>query len=399
MSTVIDILQKYDQTHILELLFGGNLGAFEDINLEGLLKGFNQAAFSSADSNQITYETTEVLPIENIQEIENSKDTLYKLGVSQLKEQKLAVIILSGGQGSRLGYRHAKGMYNIGITRNISIFELLMNSLTRLAKNIDIPVPLFIMTSSDNHEEIQIFFEQHNFFGYSEEYVEFFLQNESPALDSEGDIYLTQDKELLMLPGGNGDWYKMLMKSRILDKPQYSHVEWFNVVSVDNPLQNMADPIFLGATLSKGCDFGAKVIRKITPEEKIGVICKVDGKPRIIEYYELPDALKYEKTELGEYKYQYGVTLNYLFKKATLDAKRSLELPFHYVNKSVYINSDTCVVLKKAETLILDMISYFNNACLFEIIREKEFAPIKNRSGVDSVDTARSLLAMNGIIL
>ena len=263
MATTAEILQQYKQFHILELLASGKqFRALENIDLESFLKNAKQPIPSPADSGRVTHEAIEVFPIESIQEIENKKNKFYTLGTSQLKEAKLAVIILSGGQGSRLGYHHAKGMYDVGITRNISIFELLVNSLSRRAKDLGIPIPLFIMTSDDNHEEIQQFFDQHNYFGYPEQFIEFFIQNKYPALDSEGKIYLTQDKELLMLPSGNGDWYKMLAESGILDKPEYSRVEWFNVVSVDNPLQNMADPMFLGATLSASCDVGTKVIKK-----------------------------------------------------------------------------------------------------------------------------------------
>lgn len=400
MPTTVDILQKYNQIHILDVLSRGKkIPVLEDMNLEGLLKYAKQLGSSLVDFNSISCKMIEDLSIEDIQKIERQKDMYYKLGTSQLKEQKMAVIILSGGQGSRLGYNHAKGMYDVGIKRSVSIFELLVNSLVQRVKEIDVPIPLFIMTSRGNHEEIQQFFVQHDFFGYPKRYVEFFVQNEYPALDSEGKLFLTQDDELLMLPSGNGDWYEMLVKSKILDKPQYNNIEWFNVVSVDNPLQKMADPIFWGATISSECDVGAKVIRKSTPEEKMGVICRVDGKPTIIEYYEFPATLKYQKTESGEYKYQYGVTLNYIFKKTALDACRNLDLPFHYVSKSVRINSDTNIVLIKPEKLILDMISYFDKICAYEIVREKEFAPIKNRSGIDSVETARALLQMNGVVL
>ena len=400
MNRIAEILHKYDQLHILEPNASEKqLELLANIDLEKLLRDYKELSTSPLGIRRFALDSIDVLPVESIQKIQCNKERYYNLGIDQLKCQKLAVVILSGGQGSRLGYNHAKGMYNVGTTRSVSIFELLINSLKRLVRAAGVPIPLYIMTSADNHEEIQQFFVQHNYFGYSDQYIEFFMQNEYPALDSDGKIYLTSDNELLMLPSGNGDWYEVLVKSGILDKPQYRNVEWFNVVSVDNPLQNMADPIFLGATLSAECDVGAKVIKKVSPQEKVGVICNVEGKPKIIEYYELPDAMMHEKTESGEYKYQYGVTLNYLFRKSALDSHKNLDLPFHYVSKSVHVNTDTNIMLKKAETLILDMISHYNKVCAYEIIREKEFAPIKNLSGNDSVETARALLIRNGINL
>lgn len=401
MAAVGEILQKYGQFHVLEMLSAGKqYPSLEKIDLEKLLKHARPAALSQlTDNAKVSFDTIEPLPVETVQSIADRKADLYRLGISQLKEQKLAVVILSGGQGSRLGYHHAKGMFDVGITRSVSIFELLVNRLSRLSGEIGAPIPLFLMTSRDNHEEIQRFFAQQDYFGYSKNHVEFFVQNEFPALDADGNLFLTRDKELLMLPSGNGDWYDALAKSGILEKPQYRNVEWLNVVSVDNPLQYMADPVFLGATLTSSCNVGAKVIRKAAPEEKVGIVCSVEGRPGIIEYYDIPEAIRYEKTESGEYKYQYGVTLNYLFRKAALETYRNAELPLHYVSKSVQVDDGDSLVLKKAETLILDNISYFDSLCAYEIVREKEFAPIKNRSGVDSVETARALLEANGICL
>lgn len=363
----------------------------EGIDLDRLLKHAKQSA-SFQSIAPLKLDTIDALPIETLQSIEKKRNHLYELGISQLKGQKLAVVLLSGGQGSRLGFNHAKGMFDIGITRSISIFEILLQNLSRLMAEIGAPIPLFIMTSYENHNEVQQFFRQHGSFGYPQQYIEFFVQSEFPALDSDGNIYLTQDNEPLMLPNGNGGWYDALVRSGILDKPQYSSVEWINVVAVDNPLQNMADPVFLGATIASSFHAGAKVIRKATPEEKVGIICKIKGRPQIIEYYDLPDSVRYEKTAAGEYKYQYGVTLNYLFHKTTLAACQKHELPLHYVSKSVRVDSDNCIMLKKVETLILDMIAFCDSVCAYEIVREKEFAPVKNATGTDSVETARVLL-------
>lgn len=400
MAAVGEILQKYGQHHVLEMLSAGKqYPMLEKIDLEKLLKHARPSALSQlSDNAKVSFDTIEALPVETVQSIAGRKEALYRLGMALLMEQKLAVVILSGGQGSRLGYHHAKGMFDVGITRSVSIFELLVNRLSRLSGEIGAPIPLFLMTSRENHGEIQQFFDRHGYFGYAKDFVEFFVQNEFPALDADGNLFLTRDKELLMLPSGNGDWYDALTKSGILEKPQYRNVEWLNVVSVDNPLQYMADPVFLGATLASTCNVGAKVIRKAAPEEKVGIVCSVEGRPGIIEYYDVPEAIRYEKTESGEYKYQYGVTLNYLFRRAALDTYRNAELPLHYVRKSVQVGDDN-LVLKKAETLILDNISFFDSLCAYEIVREREFAPIKNRSGVDSVETARALLEANGICL
>ena len=79
-------------------------------------------------------------------------------------------------------------------------------------------------------------------------------------------------------------------------------------------------------------------------------------------------------------------------------------MPLHIVEKKIpYINQQGELIKPqepngyKFETLILDMIHMLDSCLAYEVEREKEFAPVKNKEGVDSVDTARELLRKNGI--
>lgn len=168
----------------------------------------------------------------------------------------------------------------------------------------------------------------------------------------------------------------------------------------------MADPCFVGAMIDGGYRSAAKVVSKANPEEKVGVLCLEDGKPSIVEYYELTEDMRYETLDNGELAYKYGVILNYLFNIEDLETNLENNLSVHIVKKKIpYINENGELVKPetengyKFETLVLDMIHMMDNCLAYEVVREKEFAPIKNKTGVDSVDTAKELLKLNGVEL
>lgn len=183
-------------------------------------------------------------------------------------------------------------------------------------------------------------------------------------------------------------------------------LEWLNVFAVDNVLQRMADPVFIGATIASGCVSGAKVVRKADPYERVGALCLEDGKPSIIEYYELTPEMAEARDERGTLLYGFGVILNYVFRTDKVIGIDDSKLPLHVAKKKVpYLNEDGKRVepeepnAYKFETLILDMVYMMDNCLSFEVDREKEFAPVKNATGVDSVETARELLRKNGVEL
>ena len=262
------------------------------------------------------------------------------------------------------------------------------------------------MTSTVNNDQTVAFFKDHNYFGYPEDYIKFFIQEMVPAVDYEGRILMQNESELVLSPNGNGGWYSSMAKTGVLDDVHARGVEWLNVFAVDNVLQRMADPVFVGATIVSGCDSGAKVVRKAAPGEKVGVLCREDGKPSIIEYYEMTDEMANLRREDGELEYGFGVILNYLFSEKKLEEIMNNYMPIHVVEKKIPYMDENGVAHAptepngyKFETLVLDMVHMMDDCLAFEVIREKEFAPIKNLHGVDSVDSARELLQKNGVTL
>ncbi len=341
-----------------------------------------------------------------LSEIERKKEIFSKTGMEAVKACKVGAILLAGGQGTRLGFDKAKGMYNIGVNKELYIFEQLVENLKKVTTQADAWVPLYIMTSDKNDEQTRAFFKEHHFFGYNPDFVKFFVQEMVPAVDFDGNVLMEAKDSLAMSPNGNGGWFQSLVKAGLDRDLQEKGVEWLNVFAVDNVLQRIADPIFVGATIESGCVSGAKVVRKADPYERVGALCLEDGKPSIIEYYELTPEMAEATDENKTLLYGFGVILNYLFRVDKLTEILNKKLPLHIVEKKVPFMDETGTVYKpdtpnayKFETLILDMVYMMDNCLSFEVEREKEFAPVKNAVGVDSVESARELLKKNGIAI
>jgi len=342
----------------------------------------------------------------SIKEIAQREAEFTAIGLDAIRACKVGAVLLAGGQGTRLGADGPKGSYNVGVTRDLYIFECLINNLQDVVKAAGVPIPLYIMTSTVNNDQTVSFFEEHNYFGYPRDYVKFFIQEMVPAMDYEGRILMQSENELVLSPNGNGGWYSSMAKTGVLDDVHARGIEWLNVFAVDNVLQRMADPTFVGATIASGCDSGAKVVRKAAPGEKVGVLCREDGKPSIIEYYEMSEVMANLRGEDGELTYGFGVILNYLFSEKKLEEIMNAHMPLHVVEKKIPYMDENGVHHApespngfKFETLVLDMVHMMDDCLAYEVAREKEFAPIKNLHGVDSVDSARELLQKNGVIL
>ena len=350
--------------------------------------------------------TTEHIGAMELPEIEQKKAQFKEVGLEAIRAGKVGAILLAGGQGTRLGFDKAKGMFNIGETKELYIFEQLVRNLQKVTEEAGCFVPLYVMTSEKNDAQTREFFAEHDFFGYDRNYVKFFVQAMAPACDFDGNFLIEAEDALAMSPNGNGGWFESLMRAGLDADIKEKGVEWLNVFAVDNVLQQIADPVFVGATILSQCVSGAKVVRKADPHERVGALCLEDGRPSIIEYYELTDEMAEATNENGSLLYGFGVILNYLFRVDKLMECQSKKLPLHVVEKKVpYVDLEGNTVKPtepnayKFETLILDMIYMMDDCLSFEVEREKEFAPVKNATGVDSVDTARALLKKNGVLI
>lgn len=339
-------------------------------------------------------------------EIAAHAEEYRKIGLEAIREGKVGAVLLAGGQGTRLDFDKPKGMFNVGVTRELSIFECLMNNLMEVVRAAEAWIPLFVMTSVDNMHETQQFFADHGFFGYSEDNIWFFAQEQLPTIDLNGKLMLSAPDRICTAPNGNGGWFASMERTGMLKVLRDIHIEWLNVFAVDNVLQRMADPCFIGAVIAAGKSSGAKVVAKAAPEERVGVLCQEDGRPSIIEYYEMPNEMRDQREPDGTLTYRFGVILNYLFQVQSLDRTLNVSMPLHRAKKKVKhfvpgtgrVNPEEPNAYK-FETLALDMVRLQSDCLAYEVDRSREFAPIKNKDGVDSVDTARALLRQNGVEL
>ena len=341
-----------------------------------------------------------------VSEIEARGAEFKGLGLKAIREGKVGAVLLAGGQGTRLGLDRPKGTLNIGVAKELYLFEQLLRNLMDVTDEAGVYVPLYIMTSSINNADTTAFFEEHDYFGYPKDYVKFFVQEMVPACDYEGRIYMESQTEVAMSPNGNGGWFSSMVNAGLLSDIKERCIEWINVFAVDNCLQRIADPMFVGATIAYGCESGAKVVRKAAPDERVGVLCTEDGKPSIAEYYEMTEEMATARKENGDLKYGFGVILNYLFSEKKLEQIADARMPIHVVEKKIpYMDVDGTFVKPeqpngyKFETLVLDMVHMMDDCIPYEVVREREFAPIKNLHGVDSLDSARELMKGCGIEL
>lgn len=397
-------LVKYGQQHVLEI--AARLGCADDTEL---IKQIEQTDFEVIELGKNAAKKTErgiITPIEvmSVDEIASKEQEYCEAGTRAIRDGKVGAVLLAGGMGTRLGSDMPKGVYDIGITKVVYIFECLVNNLKAVVDETGAYIHLFVMTSEKNNDITVDFFKEHNYFGYPAEYIHFFMQEMAPSTDYDGKVLMEAANRIATSPNGNGGWYSSIISAGLHRLIEKEGIEWLNVFAVDNVLQKIADPCYVGATIMNNCVSASKVIRKVDKEEKVGVLCLEDGHPSIVEYYELTEEMKDAVNEKGELAYNYGVILNYLFKVEELDKIVAMKLPPHVVEKKIpYIDDDGNMINPeepnglKYETLILDMIKMLDTCLGYEVVREKEFAPIKNKEGVDSVDSARELLKINGV--
>ena len=399
-------LEKYGQLHVLK--YYDELTSDEQKELLQQIEDTDMEVLALCSHRNEPDERGKITPLAVMQlpEIEANKEEFTSAGIDAIKAGKVGAVLLAGGMGTRLGSDAPKGVYNIGITKEVYIFERLIENLLDVVHLTDTWIHLFIMTSDKNHEATTRFFEEKNYFGYNKEYITFFMQDMAPASDYEGKVYMETKGKMSTSPNGNGGWFLSMMKWGVVDKIRKEGIEWLNVFAVDNVLQRIADPCFVGATIRKNCAVGAKVVRKNAPDEKIGVMCLEDGRPSIVEYYELTEELMNTKDANGEPAYNFGVILNYLFREKDLEEIVAKKLPLHVVEKKIpYLNEKGETVKPeepngcKFEQLVLDMVYQLDSCLPYEVVRNYEFAPIKNKTGVDSVESARALCKENGIEL
>ncbi|MBN1835737.1 MAG: UTP--glucose-1-phosphate uridylyltransferase [Spirochaetales bacterium] len=299
----------------------------------------------------------------------------------------------AGGQGSRLGYDGPKGCFPISPLRKASLFQILAEKILAGRRRYGTPMPWYIMGNPYNLESIRGFFQEHGWFGLPEEELCFFAQGTFPSLTEEGKLLLAGDGSLFKNPNGHGGVLQALHTQGLLDDMARRGVEELFYTQVDNPLVRVPDPAFLGMHRLTGSEMSSKVIAKAYPGEKLGVIGFVDGRPGVIEYSDLDDERQHARDEHGTLRYSHGSIAIHLLNVGFL-RRLGYRLPLHQARKRVgaWDPASGRVTERQAvkfERFIFDAIPHARNPLFVETERHEEFAPLKNRTGVDSIETCR----------
>lgn len=408
MNDILDevkiILKKYNQEHLLN--------GFNNLDEKNQSMLLNQILNIDFDLIKTLYNNIKKEDIENNDVIEPmtylDKNKLYdnykyyeNIGEHAIRAGKLAVVTMAGGQGTRLGHDGPKGTYDIGLISHKSLFELLCDSLKEAGREYGVTIPWFIMTSRENNEETLKFFEKNRYFGYQKDKnLFFFVQGELPMLDTEGKILIGEDGLIKLAADGHGGIYEALVKNRMTDKMHELGVEWVFIGGVDNCLVKMVDPVFMGMAIDKEVTVACKSIVKDNPYEKVGVFCKRNGKPSVIEYSEIKKEMAEAIDENGELLYGESHILCNLFNIKAIERMGKTLLPYHSAFKKAKYIDETGNIIEsnspnayKFEAFLFDAFGEVDDMAILRVNREEEFAPVKNSDdvGVDCPSTARAL--------
>jgi UDP-N-acetylglucosamine pyrophosphorylase len=397
----IERVNRYDQKHILKFWDQLNenqktelLKQIESIDFELLEKLYKKAVSKDKSLQNVTLEPTSVITLE---ERKKSDPDMMQKGEKWLRDGKVAVFLVAGGQGSRLGFNGPKGVYPISPVKKKSLFQLHAEKITALNRKYGTVLPWYIMTSKTNHDDTVSFFKEKQFFGLNKNDVMFFQQELMPAVNKEGKLLLAEKHQLFMSPNGHGGSLKAIWDSGAYQDMVNRNIESVFYFQVDNVLINIADPVFVGYHKSAAADMSSKVIHKAYPEEKLGVICKINGEIGVIEYSDLSKEDTYATTKDGQLKYWAGSIAIHMIETRFIEKinREGFKLPYHIAEKNIPFLNDKGQQLKPAdkngykfETFVFDALHYCNKTSSIEVKREVEFSALKSKTGVDSEETS-----------
>ena len=396
-----EILKKVHQEHLL--------GAYENLNEKEKEELLDQILETNFDLLSNLFKNIEK-PQENHDEItpidfcDKSKlkqeelEALRGVGESIIRKNGFAVVTMAGGQGTRLGHDGPKGTFVLNLNPAKSLFEIFCDKLKVIKEKYNIIIPWYIMTSKENNSATIEFFEKNNYFGYPKNDIKFFIQSQIPMIDKQGKIIRTEKGLIKQAANGHGGIFEAMFKNNIVDDMKKRNVEWVFIGPVDNPLVQMVDEVAIGYGVTKNVLAVGKSIVKSSPEEKVGVFCKRNGRPSVVEYTEISKEMSEERNKDGELVFGESHINCNLFNMKAIEKIGADELPYHTAfKKATYMDENGEIIegkepnCYKFETFIFDSFEKLENMEILRGKREDEFAPVKNKNGEDSPETAIKL--------
>ena len=404
LKNIIEKLEKNNQNEIINLMTNVYsdeenkkiASQIERINIEKVMDLYDNASnIPFIDQSKIEH-----IGYTDLSSLDEEKfKSLKTAGEDVIKSGKYAVITMAGGQGTRLGHKGPKGTFKINTVNGEKyLFEVIIDSLKKASSKYGVTIPWYVMTSDDNNGQTVSFLEEHDYFGYDKSKVYFFKQGNLPMVKLDGNMVVDQNKLIKEASDGNGGIYSHLKMDGMIDQMKKDGIEWVFVGGVDNILLRIVDPIMVGLTVKENNLIASKTVAKRNPEEKAGVFCKLDGKPKVIEYTELPKTMAEQVDENGKLVYGDINILSHLLNIKAIEKLADIDLPYHTAfKKSNYLDEKGNLVevtepnAYKFESYIFDGFSYFDEMSILRVKREEEIAKKKNASGSDSPETAVAL--------
>lgn len=403
IQDIIATLKMYNQEHVINLL--------EKLNGEQKRNLINQIEKIDFHQLQELYDNTkkeiiikenkiEPLPYMDKSKLsKNEKEELESLGEEVIQKGEYAVVTMAGGQGTRLGHSGPKGTFKLDVYgKGKYLFEILAENLKEANSKYETIIPWYIMTSKQNNDETIKFMKKHNYFGYNPKNVHFFAQSELPLMDTNGKLLIGKDMKIKEASDGNGGTYSSLRSSGALAEMKENGIKWIFIGGVDNVLLKMADTVLLGMAIKKGVQIASKSVVKANPHERVGVFGKMNGHPKVIEYTELPEKMAEEMDNNGELKYGESHIMCNLYTIEAIEKISKETLIYHSaLKKNSYINEEGKEIIPtepnayKFESFIFDAFELFDDIAILRGKRKEDFAPVKNKEGVDSPRTAKEL--------
>lgn len=348
-----------------------------------------------------TLEPAPIIRLPRTADAREAATAARRVGEEALRQGRLAAFLVAGGQGTRLGFSGPKGAYPIGPVTDRTLFQIHAEQIQARAERCGCTIPWYVMTSQANDAATRACFDEHGYFGFSPDDVFFFSQEMVPALDFEGRLLLAGPGRLALSPNGHGGSLFALARSGALADMRRRNIDTISYFQVDNPLVTICDPLFAGYHLQAGAEMSSKVLAKAFPEEKVGCICRRDGTLCVIEYSDLDEENMYATKEDGELRFWAGSIAIHMLAVDFVErvAAGTGQLPWHIAIKKVpfYDGLKTVTPTEpngvKFETFVFDALPLAQGSITMEVERHREFAPVKNPEGVDSVVSCRQLLS------
>jgi len=410
LKNVEKLLKKHNQSHLLA--FWDQLDASQTQNLLAQIEelDFSQiddwvahfvkkprpALITAGFAPAVAYS-----PMPDDQQQQHKYAQAIELGKELVSAGRVAALVVAGGQGTRLGFDGPKGNFPISPVKNKTLFQTFAESIAAVSEKYKTVCPWYIMTSPLNHAATMEIFRSNDYYGLKEKDIFIFQQATLPNFSFNGKILLADKANIACSPDGHGGSFKAIYQSGALEDMKRRGIEFVSYWQVDNPLINIFDPLFIGLHALDHAEMSSKAVIKTAPKEKVGNFCLVDGRVTVIEYSDLPEELAEKKKPDGSLAFELGSIAIHIINTSFIEKlnAKGFSLPLHRsVKKIPYIDQHGEPVEPaepngiKLEGFVFDALPLASKSIILQTLRSEEFAPTKNATGIDSVETARAMI-------